>query len=475
MSALVPVLLSGGAGARMWPWSREHYPKQLLALIGGQTLLQQAAGRVVGLPGLAPAVVVCHEEHRFLIAEQLRQLGPSPGAMILEPVGRNTAPALTVAALHLAEADPHAVMLVLPADHVVAEPEAFQAAVRAALPHAAAGKLVTFGVTPHTATTRYGYIRCGEALDGDAFAVAAFVEKPDADRAAAFVASGAYLWNSGLFLMTAGAWLEEIARGRPEILSACEQALWRSRRDADFTRLDAESFAACPSDSIDYAAMETTLRGVVVPLAATWADVGDWSDLWSILPNDAAGNLVRGDVLTHDVADSLVFADHRLVATVGVRDLVIVETADAVLVAHKDRSDDVKELVRALKLQDRPEAVSHRRVYRPWGSYETVDRGARFQVKRLTVAPHAALSLQLHRQRAEHWVVVKGRARVTRGDEVFELEENQSTYIPIGVRHRLENPGPEPLEMIEVQSGAYLGEDDIQRFEDRYRRGPDRS
>ena len=470
MSEIVPVILSGGSGTRLWPLSREHYPKQLLVLVGNETLLQQTARRLEAMPNVARAVVVCNEEHRFLIAEQLRQIGHSPAALLLEPAGRNTAPALTVAALRLALADPQALMLVMPADHVIADQAAFQSAVEAARVHAASGSLVTFGIVPTAAETGYGYIRRGPALDAEAHRVAAFVEKPDLARAQEYLDTGQYLWNSGIFMMTAANWLEEMNQHRPDILAACRQALNNARNDSDFIRLDKTAFMGCASDSIDYAVMEKTSRAVVVPLDARWSDVGAWSSLWQVMARDNAGNAVRGDVLTHNVHDSIIFSEHRMVAGVGIRDLVVVETADAVLVSHRDHAQDVKEIVQQLKRNNRPEHVTHRRVYRPWGYYESIDQGDRFQVKRITVNPHAALSLQLHHKRAEHWVVVKGRARVTRGDEVFELEANQSTYIPIGTRHRLENPETTPLEMIEIQSGSYLGEDDIVRFEDKYHR-----
>ena len=470
MSTIVPVILSGGSGTRLWPLSREHYPKQLLALVGKETLLQQTARRLEGMKGIAPAVVVCNEEHRFLIAEQLRQIGQQPASQILEPAGRNTAPALTVAALYLADANPQSLMLVMPADHVIADRELFQKAVAVASLHAVRGSLVTFGIVPTVAETGYGYIRRGQALDGVAHAVAAFVEKPDQARAQEYLSSGQYLWNSGIFMMTAAAWLSEMEDHRPEIVAACRKALINARSDSDFMRLDKAAFEACASDSIDYAVMEKTSKAVVVPMSARWSDVGAWSSLWQVMEHDDAGNAVHGDVLTHKVRNSIIFSDHRLVAGVGVNDLVIVETADAVLVSHRDRSQDVKDIVQQLKRSKRPEAVTHRRVYRPWGHYDSIDQGDSFQVKRITVNPHAALSLQMHHRRAEHWVVVKGRARVTRDEDVFMLEANQSTYIPIGTRHRLENPESTPLEMIEVQSGAYLGEDDIVRFEDKYHR-----
>lgn len=466
---ITPVILSGGSGTRLWPLSREHFPKQLLGLHGEQTMLQQTVLRVDGLPGAALPVVVCNEEHRFLVAEQLREVGRKAETIILEPCGRNTAPALTLAALRQSGDDP--LMLVMPADHVIQDTNAFRTAVSRGADLAAAGALVTFGIVPATAETGYGYIRQGEALNGgNAYRVAAFVEKPDAATAQQYLASGQYLWNSGMFLMRASRWLEELRRHRPDIAAACEGAYGKGRRDLDFMRVDESGFAACPSDSIDYAVMEKTGDAVVVPLAAGWSDVGAWSSVWEVGAQDSAGNVLQGDVIPHATRDSLLIAKHRLLATVGLQDVIVVETADAVLVAHKDRAQEVKEIVNRLKRERRAEHVTHRRVHRPWGHYEGIDVGARFQVKRITVNPGASLSLQMHHHRAEHWIVVKGTARVTRGEEVFLLGENQSTYIPLGTRHRLENPGTIPLEMIEVQSGSYLGEDDIVRFEDAYNR-----
>ncbi|HEX7018452.1 MAG TPA: mannose-1-phosphate guanylyltransferase/mannose-6-phosphate isomerase [Gemmatimonadaceae bacterium] len=464
MSRLHPVILSGGSGTRLWPLSREHYPKQLLRLLGDGTLLQQTVTRLDGLPEVAPAVLVCNEEHRFLVGEQVRETGATAATIILEPEGRNTCPAATLAALLLREQeDP--LLLVMPADHVIRDVEAFHRAVTAALPLARDGSLVTFGIVPKTPATGYGYIRRGQGS-----AVAEFVEKPDAATAQRYLDSGEYLWNSGMFLMRASVWLEELERHAPDILEHCRAACAGGRRDGEFFRVDAQAFRRCRSDSIDYAVMEKTTRAAVVPLDAGWSDVGAWSTLWEVSPQDAAGNVAQGDVCLHGVRDTLVLAQHRLVAAVGVKDLIVIETADAVLVMHRDAAQDVKHVVETLKKQKRGEHITHRRVYRPWGWYEGVDAGDRFQVKRLMVKPGAALSLQMHHHRAEHWVVVKGTARVTRGDEVFMLTENQSTFIPIGARHRLENPGTIPLELVEVQSGSYLGEDDIVRFEDRYNR-----
>jgi mannose-1-phosphate guanylyltransferase/mannose-6-phosphate isomerase len=470
-----PVILSGGSGTRLWPLSREHYPKQLHALTGERTLLQLTADRVASLANAAPALVVCNEEHRFLVAEQLRLAGRPPADIILEPFGRNTAPALTLAALSAVNHGEDRPLLVMPADHVLADIPAFQRAVTRGVSLVQAGKLVTFGIVPTTAETGYGYIRKGQPLDDSAgpegaCAVSAFVEKPDLERAQEYLRSGDYLWNSGMFMMLASAWLAEIKRHRPDILAACTEAWQRGRRDVDFYRVDRDAFERCPADSIDYAVMENTDRAAVVPLDAGWSDVGSWSSLWNASSRDVHGNSIRGDVLALDTHDALLISDHRLLVTLGVRDLVVVDTADAVLVAHRDHAQSVKDVVQRLKEEKRDVLLSHRRVYRPWGHFEGIDRGERFQVKRITVTPGAALSLQMHKHRAEHWVVVRGRARVTRGTEVFELGENQSTYIPIGERHRLENPGDTVLEMIEVQSGSYLGEDDIVRFEDRYSR-----
>ena len=467
---LVPVILSGGAGTRLWPLSRELYPKQLLRLVAERTMLQETVARTEGLPGLAPPIVVCNENHRFMVAEQLRELGTAPQAIVLEPQGRNTAPAAAIAALLVsggADADP--VLLVLPADHVITDVPAFQAAVAVGRVAAESGSLVTFGVVPDRAETGYGYIRRG-AGPGPAFSVAKFVEKPDSATARGYVESGEYYWNSGMFMFRASAYLAELGRYAPAMLAACRAALAAAGRDLDFLRLPAQEFASCPSDSIDYAVMERTNRAVVVPLAAGWSDVGSWAALADALPRDAEGNVTAGDVLTEDSSGCYLHSTSRLVAAVGLRDHVVVETKDAVLVAPRDRVQDVKELVAELKARGRYETSLHREVYRPWGSYDSIDSGDRFQVKRLIVNPGATLSLQLHHHRAEHWVVVTGTAKVTRGDEVFTLSENESTYIPIGARHRIENPGKIPLHIIEVQSGTYLGEDDIVRFEDRYGR-----
>jgi mannose-1-phosphate guanylyltransferase/mannose-6-phosphate isomerase len=469
-----PVILCGGAGTRLWPLSRELYPKQLLALTGTHTLLQQTVLRLEGLAASAP-VVVCNEAHRFLVAEQLRQLQVEPRATILEPFGRNTAPAIALGAQAALEgsaagakaADP--VLLVLPADHLIRDTPAFQQAVRAALSPAQAGRLVTFGVVASRAETGYGYIQRG-AASGAGFRIARFVEKPNPQRAQEFLQSGDYYWNSGMFMFRARRYLQELERFAPEMARICAAAFRGATADLDFTRIDAATFEACPADSIDYAVMEKTADAVVVPLQAGWSDVGSWAALHEASDADAHGNVTHGDVLSEDTHGSYLYSESRLVAAVGLQDHVVIETKDAVLVAPMDRVQDVKKLVLRLKELGRSEYSLHREVFRPWGSYDSLENGPRFQVKRLRVNPGATLSLQLHHHRAEHWVVVAGTARVTRGEEVFLLEENQSTYIPVGMKHRIENPGTVPLEIIEVQSGSYLGEDDIVRFEDRYGR-----
>lgn len=468
---LIPVILSGGSGSRLWPLSREHYPKPLLPLTSERSLLQDTAVRLDGLPEVGNAVYVCNEEHRFLVAEQVAALGRTPETIILEPEGRNTAPALTLAALYLSHSAPDSLMVVMPADHVITDREAFLEAVHKGCGPAGAGSLVTFGVVPDAPETGYGYIKRAAELEGvQAFSVGRFVEKPDLETATLYVSEGDYYWNSGIFLMRTRRWLEEIGRFRPDILEGCRAAMERGTEDSNFYRVYRSAFLGCPSDSIDYAVMEKTASAVVVPFSAGWSDVGAWSALWNVCPRNADGNVIQGDVITDDTHDSLLYAQHRCLATVGLDDVIVVETADAVLVASKDRDQEVKNIVNVLKARKREECKVHRRVYRPWGSYEGIDSGSRFQVKRLTVKPGASLSLQMHHHRAEHWVVVKGAARVTCGESVFILHENESTYIPIGEKHRLENPGNIPLEIIEIQSGSYLGEDDIVRFEDVYDR-----
>jgi len=469
MNKIIPVILSGGAGTRLWPLSRELYPKQFLPLAGSHTMIQETLLRLSGLADLGAPIIICNEDHRFLVAEQMRQIGCNPAAIVLEPVGRNTAPAVAVAALHNEKNDE--VLLVLPADHVIKNKAAFHAAIKKGLQAALAGKLVTFGIVPTAPETGYGYIRAGKAdKKAEALPIDAFVEKPDLATAQKYLKAGNYFWNSGMFMFKPSVLLAEMKKHNPKIGPACSKALKAGSRDADFLRLEKEAFAASPSISIDYAVMEKTSLGSMIPLDAGWNDVGSWAALADVNPADGAGNVVNGDVLTAGVKNSCILASNRLVAAVGIEDHVIVETADAVLVAHKSKVQDVKNIVDQLRGAKRCEAVNHRRVNRPWGAYETIDLSDRFQVKRITVNPGATLSLQMHYHRAEHWVVVKGTAKITKGNEVIILSENQSTYIPLGQSHRLENPGRIPLELIEVQSGSYLGEDDIIRFEDTYGR-----
>jgi mannose-1-phosphate guanylyltransferase/mannose-6-phosphate isomerase len=476
---IVPVILSGGAGTRLWPLSRELYPKQLLPLLGEKTMLQETLLRLEGVADLAPPLVVCNEEHRFMVAEQMRLIGHADVTILLEPVGRNTAPAVAVAALQATAAGDDPLLLVLPADHAIRDAAALRAAVAAGRQPADRGALLTFGIVPTAPETGYGYIRSGGPL-GDpsalspqlsALTIAEFVEKPDRATAERYLASREYFWNSGMFLFRASALLGELERWAPEILAGCRRAFAGRRADLDFVRLDAAVFAECPGNSIDYAVMERTDRGAVIPLDAGWSDVGSWAALWAAGRPDAAGNVCHGDVVEIDARNSYLYAGSRLLAAVGVDDLVVVETADAVLVAAKDRVQEVKRVVEHLKASGREEHLLHRRVNRPWGSYEGIDSGSGFLVKRITVNPGAALSLQRHRQRAEHWVVVRGTARIVCGEDILTRGANQSVYIPIGAVHRLENPGSEPLEIIEVQTGGYLGEDDIERLEDVYGRG----
>lgn len=469
---IIPVILSGGTGTRLWPMSRESYPKQLLALTSERSLLQETVARVVDPARFAPPMIVCNAEHRFIIAEELKQTGVTPHSIVLEPVGRNTAPAVAVAALMLAEADAQALMLVLPSDHTIADEAAFRSAVASAAAVAGNGALITFGIKPTTAETGYGYIHRGAPLKGHAgcFEVAEFVEKPDAATAARYLSAGDYDWNSGMFLFAPSSYLAELERLEPEMLDACRAAVSGAEKDLDFLRLAADAFRRSPSRSIDYAVMEHTRRAVVVPAEMGWSDIGSWKALWDIGARDGSGNVLVGDVEAIDSANSYLRSESRLLAAIGVRDMIVVATDDVVLVLPKDRAQDVRMLVDALKSRNRTEADMHPRVYRPWGYYQTVHAGDRFQVKRITVNVGASLSLQLHRHRAEHWVVANGAARVTRGDEVFMLNENESTFIPPNTRHRLENPGKVPLNLIEIQSGSYLGEDDIVRFEDDYGR-----
>jgi mannose-1-phosphate guanylyltransferase / mannose-6-phosphate isomerase len=478
MTKILPVVLSGGSGTRLWPLSREKYPKQLLPLVGEHSMLQATLLRLGGLADLAAPLLVCNEEHRFVVAEQVRTLGLH-GSVLLEPIGRNTAPALALAALWAVRNGDDPVLVVMPADHDIADAAAFCNAVSRAAVLAETGIAVTFGITPDCAETGYGYIQQGLALgDGSgAFQLARFVEKPDRNTAESYLAAGDYLWNSGIFVLRASVWLAALGVCHPEMLAACQSALANGKTDGDFVRVDSETFKACPADSIDYAVMERLTAGtaglpkaVVIPLSAGWSDVGAWDALWKVLPKCGDGNASRGDVMLENCRDTLVVSESRLVACVGLNNVVVVETDDAILVVHHDATQDVKKIVDRLKAEKRSVAQWHRKVYRPWGWYDGVDAGDRFQVKRIGVKPGGTLSLQMHHHRAEHWIVVSGTALVTKGDESFLVTENQSTYIPLGVKHRLENPGIVPLEMIEVQSGSYLGEDDIVRFEDTYGR-----
>ena len=469
MATLTPVLLCGGVGSRLWPVSRQGRPKQYLNLIGETSMLQQTLTRIESLAQTSP-IIVCNEEHRFLVAEQVRQLGLTSPTIILEPEGKNTAPAIALAAIAASASDPEVNLLVLPADHYVGKPAALIDAIEKAASTSNQGKLVTFGLVPSRPETGYGYIKRGEALATDVSVLEQFVEKPDQPTAEAYIASGDYVWNSGMFMFTAGQFLASLAQFQPEMARVCELAMEQAERDMDFIRPDAEIFATCPSDSIDYAVMEHTPQGAVVSLDCDWSDIGAWSALWEAGDQDSAGNVTEGDVVLNKTQNSYVRSQSRLVTTTGVSDLVVVETADAVMVADRHSVQDVKDIFNALKASDRSEADVHHRVFRPWGSYESLIVGEGFQVKRIVVNPGQQLSLQMHHHRAEHWVVVRGTAEVVNGDETLLLKEDQSTYIPIGAKHRLTNPGKFPLELIEVQSGSYLGEDDIVRFEDVYGR-----
>ena len=489
---LVPVILAGGGGTRLWPLSREHYPKQFLSLAGKGSLLQRTLIRLDNLNEYSRGaltvhdpLVICNEEHRFLMVEQARQVGRLPQCIVLEPIGRNTAPALTCAALLNKKADEDPILLMMPADHNLQDIAEFQRAVAQGLRLADQGYLAAFGIVPNRPESGYGYIRQGAliSIDGwhanpedepSAHHIEAFVEKPDVATAKTYISSGHYTWNSGIFMMRGSIWLQAIGAYRPDILSACERAAALGTRDGDFYRLDKATFSSCPAESVDYAVMEkiaeSDLPAAVVSLAAGWSDVGSWSNLWQIADRDGDRNMIQGDVCAIDASDNVLLSGHRLLAVLGCDNLVVVETPDAVLVASKDRTQEIKRIVAWLEQRSREERLSHRRVHRPWGSYEGIDAGERFQVKRIIVNPGSKLSLQMHHHRAEHWVVVRGTAKVTRGEEEFLLTENQSTYIPLGVAHRLENPGSILLELIEVQSGPYLGEDDIVRFEDAYNR-----
>lgn len=466
----LPVIMAGGSGTRLWPLSRQLNPKQFLPLVDVDlTMLQATIKRLDGLEHGLPRLI-CNEHHRFLAAEQLRQLGLEDANIILEPVGRNTAPAIALAALQALSEQADPIMLVLAADHLIQDVKAFQESVATALLLAESGKLVTFAITPTSPETGYGYLQLGAPVGAGGFQVSRFVEKPDLKTAKSYLSQGDYFWNSGMFMFRASRYIQELEKFHPEIVSVCRDALAGGQQDMHFTRVDGDIFATSPDVSIDYAVMEKTADAVMVPLNAGWSDIGSWSALWEAGEKNAQGNLFKGDVLSENTAGSYVHATHRLVTTVGVQDLIIVETKDAVLVAHKDQVQEVKKIVDQLKASGRQEQVNHREVYRPWGVYDSIDSGERYQVKRITVKPGEKLSVQMHHHRAEHWVVVSGTARVTNGEKTYLVTENQSTFIPIGQVHALENPGMIPLELIEVQSGSYLGEDDIVRFEDIYGR-----
>ncbi|GGD04691.1 mannose-1-phosphate guanylyltransferase/mannose-6-phosphate isomerase [Pyruvatibacter mobilis] len=470
MKAIRPIILSGGAGTRLWPTSRALHPKQFMPLTSERTMIQETALRVSDSERFLPPVVVCNEEHRFTVASELQQVGISPEVEVLEPVGRNTAPAIAAAAALCAAHDPEELLLVLPADHHIARPDLFLDVIAQGAGLAEEGKLVTFGIVPDAPETGFGYIRAGEAAGEGGFAVDAFVEKPDADTARDYLDAGGYFWNAGIFLFRADRMIRELEALAPDIWRHAARAVTTGRLDLDFLRLSAEAFELCPSDSIDYAVMEHTKDAVVVPADIGWSDVGSWTALWDIGDKDAHGNVVSGDAVMQETQNTFIRAESRLVATIGVDDLIVVETSDAVLVARRDKVQDVKAVVARLKAEGRAEHEVHARVHRPWGFYEGLDTGERHQVKHLMIKPGAAISLQMHHHRAEHWVVVNGTARVTVGDDTRLLSENESVYIPIGATHRLENPGKMPLSIIEVQSGSYLGEDDIVRFDDVYGR-----
>ncbi len=466
---LIPTIMAGGSGTRLWPLSRRMLPKQFLSLSGSKPMLQETLLRLSGIT-LSDPVVVCNEAHRFLVADQMLQLGEENAAILLEPEGKNTAPAIAVAAIQALKQDEDVLMLVLAADHVIENKDAFHQAIAQAEKLAMDGYLTTFGIVPTAAETGYGYIQRGDKL-GDGFRVSRFVEKPDEQTAQAYLESGDYFWNSGMFLFKAKKYLSELEKYQPDIYQACLNTMENGQQDLDFFRLDKESFSQCPADSIDYAVMEKTDAAVVVPLDAGWNDIGSWSALWEMNEKDEKNNAIYGDVLSFESEDCLIHADHRLVTTVGVDNLVVIETKDAVLVADKSQSQNVKNIVEQLRQQERQEDQFHRVVYRPWGHFDSIEESERFKVKRITVKPGAKLSVQMHHHRSEHWIVVSGTARVRRGDEEILLAENESIYIHVGEKHSLENPGVIPLEIIEVQTGSYLGEDDIVRFEDLYGRG----
>lgn len=465
---VVPVILSGGSGTRLWPRSRKHYPKQLLRLLGQHTMIQETALRV---DHLGAPVIVCNEEHRFLVAEQLLELGIKPAAIILEPVARNTAPAIALAALAAYEKDPKSILVVLPADHLIKDVSSFRTRLETAIELAETGKLVTFGIRPERAETGYGYIKAERKSSDKALEIQQFVEKPDIATAVDYFVSGKYYWNSGMFVFRADVYLSELEVHQAEILKYARAAFENASQDLDFTRVDQESFAQCPEDSIDYAIMEKTGNAVLVPYDTDWSDLGSWQAIWEETEKDSDENVILGDVIAEDCSGSLFHAENHLIAAIGVEDMVIIDTKDALLIAKKDRVQDIKKIVDRLKTLERGEYLLHREVFRPWGSYDSIDAGEGYQVKRITVKPGKSLSLQYHHKRSEHWVVVKGEALVQIGDDEQLVGENQAAYIPKGVKHRLTNPGDTPIHLIEVQSGSYLGEDDIVRLEDKYGRG----
>lgn len=468
---IIPVILSGGSGTRLWPLSRALRPKQLLCMVSNHTMIQDTITRLSGITDLSDPIIVCNEEHRFTIAEQMREIDINPSAIILEPFGKNTAPAVAIAALQSQKEAKDPVLLILPADHVIGDVAAFHSVVETGYQAALDGKLVTFGIVPNAPETGYGYIKAGSKQnDEQVFCVDKFVEKPDAETAKSYINDGSYYWNSGMFMVRASTYLQELKSHNSEMFECSKESLISATIDMDFIRLDSNVFEKCPADSIDYAVMEKTSSASVIPVDMEWNDIGSWSALWEVGVSDENGNVIHGDVVLEDTNDSYIHADSRLVTAVGLSDHVIVETADAVLVTHRNKTQNVKNIVERLKKENRDEAIMHNKTYRPWGAYECIDQDSRFQVKRITVNVGASLSLQLHHHRSEHWIVVQGTARVTCGDKVFLMSENESTYIPLGVKHRLENSGKIPLEIIEVQTGSYLGEDDIVRFDDVYGR-----
>lgn len=468
---IVPVILSGGSGTRLWPLSRALRPKQLLSMVSNHTMIQDTVTRLKGIENIVDPIIVCNEEHRFTIAEQMREISIHPSAIILEPFGKNTAPAVAISAIQSQKIDDDPVLLVLPADHVIGNNEAFHAAVKIGYQAALEDRLVTFGIVPNAPETGYGYIKSGKELkNNQIFSVEKFVEKPDEKTAQAYLDEGNYYWNSGMFMFKASVYLQELEKYNQTMYACSKSSLETAKIDMDFIRLDKGVFETCPSDSIDYAVMEKTESAAVIPVDIQWNDIGSWAALWEVGESDQKGNVTHGDVILEDTNNSYVHAESRLVTTIGLNDHIVVETVDAILVAHRDKAQNVKDIVEQLKAGNRDEATIHNKAYRPWGAYECIDHDSRFQVKRITVNPGASLSLQLHHHRSEHWIVVQGTARVTCGDKVFLMAENESTYIPLGEKHRLENTGKIPLELIEVQTGTYLGEDDIVRFDDVYGR-----